>query len=179
MVAFTQFKVDQTIRIAVSSCLLGEKVRYDGSDKYDDFIAQNLGKIFEFVSICPEIAIGLGVPRPPIKLEGTPAHPRAVGVYDPAIDVTDALIDYGKKLANELGTVSGFIFKSQSPSCGLDSTEIFQEGHPALLGSGLFALTIRQALPALPVIDEVQLAVLEKRDRFLEQIFTYHQRHIT
>src|SRR3989338_9498943 len=90
----------RAVRLGVSSCLLGRKVRYDGGDKYDRFVSRTLGKYFEFIPICPEVAIGLGVPRAPIHLAG---NPRAVGVNDPALDVTTRLAAYGKRMARELG----------------------------------------------------------------------------
>src|SRR3990170_6011748 len=76
------------IRLGISSCLLGQKVRYDGNHKHDRFVTGTLGKYFEFVPVCPEVAIGLGVPRPPIRLVGDPAAPRAVGIENPKLDVT-------------------------------------------------------------------------------------------
>jgi uncharacterized protein YbbK (DUF523 family) len=108
----------EKIRIGVSGCLVGERVRYDGEDKRDAFIADTLGAAFELVPVCPEVAIGMGVPRPPIRLVGDPLHPRALGVDDPALDVTAPLTAYGRRMAVELDDIGAYIFKSRSPSCG-------------------------------------------------------------
>ena len=90
------------IRIGISSCLLGNEVRFDGGHKRDQFITGTLGQFFHFVPVCPEVAIGLGVPREPIRLVGDPQRPRAVGVRHPDMDVTDALSGYGARMGAEL-----------------------------------------------------------------------------
>src|SRR3569832_1847803 len=107
------------VRVGISACLLGERVRYDGNHKHDAYITGTLAKVFEFVAVGPEVAIGMGVPRPPIQLVGEAAQPRAIGVGDPALDVTAALTAYGRRMAVELDDISGYIFKAKSPSCGL------------------------------------------------------------
>ena len=108
------------IRLGISGCLLGQKVRYDGNHQRDSYITLTLRKYFEFVPVCPEVAIGLGVPRPPIRLVGNPAAPRAVGVADPTLDVTRKLTVYGQRMARTLDDISGYILKSRSPSCGME-----------------------------------------------------------
>jgi uncharacterized protein YbbK (DUF523 family) len=114
------------IRLGISSCLLGQKVRFDGNHKHDSFLTGTLGQFFEWVPVCPEVAIGLGIPRPPIRLVGSPASPRAVGVKDASIDMTDKLAAYGKRQAHALGDLSGYIFKSKSPSCGMERVKVYQ-----------------------------------------------------
>src|SRR3569623_2058500 len=98
------------VRVGISACLLGERVRYDGNHKHDAYITGTLAKVFEFVAVCPEVAIGMGVPRPPIRLVGEAAQPRAIGVGDPAQDVSAAFTAYGRRRAVELDDSSGYIF---------------------------------------------------------------------
>lgn len=158
------------LRIGVSACLLGEAVRYDGTDKRDATVAA-LAREFELVPVCPEMGIGLGVPRPPVQLEGDPTAPRAVGVSLRDIDVTDALLEFGARSARELGGLCGFVFKSRSPSCGVNSTPIHLAGggiHPG--GRGLFARAFMAALPCLPVEENDGLADPQRREEFLRRV---------
>jgi len=167
----------ERIRIGISSCLLGQRVRYDSNHKHDSYITGTLGQYFEFVPVCPEVAIGLGVPRPPIQLAGDPGQPRARGVRDPAMDVTDALQDYGRRMAGELTDISGYIFKSRSPSCGMERVKVYgpQGGGAAKQGVGLYAQQIMAARPLLPVEEEGRLGDPGLRDNFLERVFAYRR----
>lgn len=164
----------QRVRIGVSSCLLGNRVRYDGNHKYDPLIVETLGELFDFVPICPEVAIGMGVPRPPIRLHGDPAQLRAVGVDDPELDVTMALRGYAKQIAPELQHISGYIFKSRSPSCGIGDVQVHDNsGEPNSLGAGIFAQALTSYWPSLPVTDERCLAQPKARADFVERVFSY------
>ncbi len=164
----------QRIRLGVSSCLLGNRVRYDGSHKCDPLIVETLGELFDFVPICPEVAIGMGVPRPPIRLQGQPAQLRAVGVDDPELDVTIALRDYAKQIAPGLQNISGYIFKSRSPSCGIGDVQVYDNsGEPSALGVGIFAQALMSYWPLLPVTDECCLAQPEARADFVERVSSY------
>lgn len=104
-----------SIYVGVSSCLLGERVRYDGRHKRDNVVTKILSRVFEFVPVCPEVSIGLGVPRAPIRLVGRVAAPRAIGVADASVDVTDKLASFGACMGRDLADLSGYIFKSRSP----------------------------------------------------------------
>jgi uncharacterized protein YbgA (DUF1722 family)/uncharacterized protein YbbK (DUF523 family) len=163
------------IRLGVSSCLLGQRVRYDGNHKLDRWIADTLGAHFEFVPVCPEVAIGLGVPRPPIRLVGDPAAPRAVGVDDPALDVTKKLATYGKKMGRELDDVSGYIFKARSPSCGVERVKVYAGSGHARNGRGVYAAAFMQAQPLLPVEEEGRLGDPGLRENFLERVYAYRR----
>lgn len=168
-------ETSQVIRIAISSCLLGEKVRFDGNHKHDHYISGTLGRIFQFVPYCPEVAIGLGIPREPIRLEGDPRAPRAVGVRDKSMDVTIALEEYGRKVVNNSQEISGFIFKSRSPSCGMERVKVYQTHGLPHQGSGIFAATVMQGLPLLPTEEEGRLGDPALRENFLERVFTFHR----
>lgn len=166
----------KTIRIGVSSCLLGERVRYDGDHKRDAFIADRLGAVFEFVPVCPEVAVGMGVPRPPIRLVGDPLRPRALGIDDPGLDMTAALTAFGRRMALELEDIDAYIFKSRSPSCGMARVKVYDGGKaPRAQGSGLYARQIMARRPLLPVEEEDRLADPELRDNFIERIFAYRR----
>ncbi len=164
----------QRIRLGVSSCLLGNRVRYDGNHKCDPLIVETLGELFDFVPICPEVAIGMSVPRPPIRLQGQPTQPRAVTVDNPQLDVTMALRDYAKEIAAELQHLSGYIFKSRSPSCGIGDVQVHDNsGEPSSLGVGIFAQALTSYWPLLPVTDECCLSQFETRADFVERVFSY------
>jgi len=164
-------------RIGVSSCLLGESVRFDGGHKHNSYITQTLGQFFDFEPLCPEVAIGLDIPRPPIRLVGEPDDPRAVGVKDPTLDVTEALRDYGERMAGELGHISGYIFKRASPSCGMERVKVYDEdgGMPDNSGRGIYARAIMQALPLLPTEEEGRLNDPVLRENFVERVYVYRR----
>lgn len=168
-----------TIRIGISSCLLGQRVRFDGNHKHDNYITGTLGKFFEFVPVCPELAIGLGVPREPIRLTGDPAAPRAVGVRNPSMDVTDKLAAYGRRQARELGGrtgISGYILKSRSPSCGMERVKVYsRSGAAPKSGSGSYARALMDAEPLLPVEEEGRLGDPTLRENFIERVFAYRR----
>lgn len=163
------------IRLGISSCLLGQKVRFDGNHKQDGFITGTLSNYFEFVPVCPEVAIGLDVPRPPIRLTGDPHAPRAVGVDDPLLDVTEPLARYGARQARTLSDLSGYIFKSRSPSCGMERVRVYGSRGPAKVGRGIYASAFLAGQPWLPAEEEGRLTDPELRDNFLERVFAYRR----
>ena len=164
------------IRLGISSCLLGERVRYDGAHKLDRDIVQDLGRHVEFVPVCPEVAIGLGVPRPPIRLVGAGARPRARVLDDTARDVTGALATFGARRARALRDISGYILKSRSPSCGLTRVKLYPKtgGRAARHGRGIYAAALGAARPLLPLEEDERLADAAARDNFIERVFAYH-----
>ncbi len=164
------------IRLGVSSCLLGEKVRYDGGHKRDSYVVKTLGRFFELVPVCPEVEIGLGVPREPIQLERIGKKIRAIGVRDRELDVTEKLSRYGRKMARELEGLGGYVFKSGSPSCGLFGVKIYSDkGGAAKNGGGLYAEAFLEGQPLLPIEEEGRLGNLDVRDNFLERVFAYYR----
>lgn len=164
------------LKIGVSACLLGERVRYDAGHKYNSALLHHLSADYELLSICPEVAAGLGVPRPPVQLMVREGETRALGVVDEQLDVTLPLVNYGRLLAQELDGVCGYVFKSRSPSCGLGTTPIRAEAGALHYGNGLFAQQIVQAWPLLPVIDEESLEQTSLRQQFLQQVAAYGRR---
>ncbi len=166
---------EHTITLGVSACLLGEEVRYDGRHKRQDFIANTLTEYFEVKPLCPEVAIGLGVPRPAIQLSGDPSRPHACGITDPDVDVTAPLRVYACEVAAACPTLSGYIFKSRSPSCGIQDTPIYHNSaEPVATGAGIYAGTLLSRCPLLPAIDEIHLMEYACYESFIHQVSAYH-----
>lgn len=164
------------VQLGISSCLLGNEVRYDGGHKRDRFIVGTLGDYFEFVPVCPELAIGLGVPRQPIRLRGQPGSIRVVGVDDDQLDVTDDLRDYGRRMAGELSDISGYILKSKSPSCGMERVKLYADkGAPSSLGVGQYAAAFMETYPELPLEEEGRLCDPVLRENFIERVFAFRR----
>ncbi len=165
---------EKQIRIGVSSCLLGEKVRYDGGHKLDRFIVETLGRYVEFVPVCPEVECGLTIPRESMHLEGNPENPKLVTTRT-GVDLTRKMIDWARKRVRELETedLSGFIFKSGSPSSGMERVKVFDgSGQPRRKGTGLFAKAFMDHFPLIPVEDDGRLHDPVLRENFIESIFT-------
>ena len=160
------------IPVGVSSCLLGEEVRYDGGHKLDRYVTGVLGRWFEYVPFCPEALAGLGVPRPPIRLAGDPAAPHAVRVDDASIDVTGALEATSRRIVPELERVRGYVFKRASPSCGVERVKVYQApGRSPRMGRGIFARAVTEAYPLLPCEEEGRLNDPTLRESFVERVF--------
>nr|MBS0021410.1 DUF1722 domain-containing protein [Gammaproteobacteria bacterium] len=165
------------IKIGVSACLLGEQVRFDGGHKQDAYINGTLSQYFQFVPVCPEVAIGLGTPREPIRLVGDPANPRAVGVRSPQLDVTEKLQAYGRQMGRELLDLSGYILKRASPSCGMERVKVYKpNGVPiGKSANGIYARIFMQMHLLLPVEEEGRLGDPVLRENFIQRIFVYHR----
>ncbi len=164
----------EKIRIGISSCLLGEKVRYDGGHKLDRFLTETLGKFVDYVSVCPEVECGLPVPRESMHLEGDPESPRLITTKTKR-DLTDQMVRWARKRVVELEKVKlvGFIFKSDSPSSGMERVRVYNEkGMPVKKGIGIFARIFMEHFPLLPVEDEGRLHDPSLRENFIERVFT-------
>lgn len=168
--------IDGKIRIGISSCLLGERVRYDGGHKKDSWINGTLSDYVEFVPVCPEVGIGLGVPRPTIRLVNVEGETRVRGVKDASVDVTEALHEYARDAVPKLGDITGYILKKDSPSCGMERVKRYTEkGMPEKNGIGAYAETLMQLLPNLPVEEEGRLGDPMLRENFIERLFCYRR----
>ncbi len=164
------------IRLGISSCLLGQSVRYDGGHKHNEYITATLGSCFEFVPFCPEVAIGLGVPRSPIQLVRQARGVRALGIADPALDVTDQLVAYAGRVAPALTAVSGYILKQSSPSCGMERVKVYRtKGAPLVNGVGVYARALMERWPEMPFEEEGRLMDPVLRESFIERVFVYHR----
>ena len=162
------------IPVGISSCLLGEEVRYDGGHKLDRYVTGVLGRWFEYVAFCPEALAGLGVPRPPIRLAGDPTAPRAVRVGDDSVDVTGALETTARRVVPEVERLRGYIFKRSSPSCGMERVKVYQApGRSPRMGRGIFARAVMEAYPLLPCEEEGRLNDSVLRESFVERVFAF------
>lgn len=166
---------DTKPKIALSACLAGKDVRFNGGHKESRLCTVVLAEHFELVPVCPEMAIGLGAPRPAIRLTGDPLNPRATCSRDPSVDVTDALVRNAEKMATELDDICGYIFMQKSPSCGLERIKVYQaNGHPAQQrASGLFAARFTELRPDLPVEEEGRLCDPVLRENFITRVLAY------
>ncbi len=162
-------------KIAISACLLGAEVRFNGGHKESQLCSQILAKHFDFVPICPEVAIGLGTPREAIRLVGEPNAPRAIGTRNRELDVSQALSDYGQRMATELHDLSGYIVMQKSPSCGLERVKVYQDnGYPAAGGgTGLYTAAFCRQRPDLPIEEDGRLNDPVLRENFLTRVYAY------
>jgi uncharacterized protein YbgA (DUF1722 family)/uncharacterized protein YbbK (DUF523 family) len=164
----------EKIRLGISTCLLGENVRYDGGHKLDRFLTDTLGQYVEYVPVCPEVECGLPIPRESMHLEGDPESPRLVTLRTKQ-DMTERMVSWAKKRVDELEKegLYGFIFKSDSPSSGMERVRVYNEkGMPVKKGVGMFARIFMEYYPLLPVEDEGRLHDPKLRENFVERIFT-------
>ena len=159
--------------VGVSQCLLGDAVRYDGQSKANTIVLEKLSSIFTLIPVCPEVEAGLSIPRPAVQLTGSLDNPKLIGRDDPSIDVTDIMQQYCNSKPAELKQLAGFIFKSRSPSCGLNSTPVFINGwRVSETSRGIFAKNLCKTYPDLAVIEETELENSHSLDRFIESVLT-------
>ena len=165
--------MEDKIRLGISTCLLGENVRYDGGHKRDRFIIDTLGEFVEFVPVCPEVECGLPVPRESMHLVGDPESPRLVTTRT-KIDHTERMVNWARKRLGELEkeNLCGFIFKSNSPSSGMERVKVYNERGMALkTGIGMFARVFMDHFPLIPVEEDGRLHDIKLRENFIERIF--------
>jgi uncharacterized protein YbgA (DUF1722 family)/uncharacterized protein YbbK (DUF523 family) len=168
---------EQPVRIGISSCLLGETVRYDGGHKRDAFLAETLGPRVEWVPVCPEVESGMGTPREAMRLTREGDRLRLVTVQS-GVDVTARLVTLAERRVEELaaGRLSGYILKKDSPSCGMERVKVYGTGGmPERSGRGLFASRLLKRLPNLPVEEEGRLSDPDLRDNFLTRVYAYRR----
>ena len=164
----------EKIRIGISACLLGEKVRFDGGHKIDHFLVDTLGQYVDFVPVCPEVELGLPTPRETLRLIGGPDSPKLV-FSKSGEEITGQMIEWSEKRVHELEkeNLCGFIFKSKSPSSGMERVKLYDKnGVPTKTGIGLFARTFMEHFPLLPVEEDGRLHDPKLRENFIESIFT-------
>jgi uncharacterized protein YbbK (DUF523 family) len=164
------------IPVAVSECLIGNAVRYDGGHRRADLPHDELGELFTWHPICPEVGIGMGVPRQPIHLVGEPDSPRAVEVNAPSRDYTRQLQAYAVDSLPALSAVHGYIFKNKSPSCGLFDVEVQRDAARGL-GRGIYAAEVTHARRDLPVEESGRLIDAVLRQNFVTRVFVHAHWH--
>lgn len=165
--------MDDRLRIGISACLLGQEVRYDGGHKLDPLVIGLLGPDVEWIPVCPEVEIGLGTPRPPMRLVRIGGETHMV-TPETGADHTRAMGEYAERRVRELmgERLAGYIFKKSSPSCGLEGVKLYPAagGDPVPEGRGLFAETLLRLWPDLPVAEEEQLHDPVLRERFVDRV---------
>jgi uncharacterized protein YbgA (DUF1722 family)/uncharacterized protein YbbK (DUF523 family) len=169
--------VSDKIRIGVSSCLLGNEVRFDGGHKRNEFVADTFGQFVEFVAVCPEVEIGMGTPRESIALHREQGELHLLGNQSGA-DFTAKMKSYADRRTRALGAddLSGYILKKDSPSCGMARVRVYAEnGMPSREGIGMFAAALMRRYPNLPVEEEGRLTDPKLRENFVERVFAYRR----
>lgn len=163
------------IKVGISSCLLGQKVRFDGGHKRSVFCDEELGRHVNFVPYCPEVGIGMSVPRPTIRLEGEADSPRAV-VPKTGQDITHELANYADQRKPQLSDLSGYVLCAKSPSCGMERVRVYQADSNANRkeGMGIFAARLRELMPALPLEEDGRLNDPLLRENFVLRVYVYH-----
>jgi uncharacterized protein YbgA (DUF1722 family)/uncharacterized protein YbbK (DUF523 family) len=179
-------KSPERIRIGISSCLLGQKVRFDAGHKRDTFLTETLGPYVEWVPVCPEIEVGMGTPREPVHLVRDSARAGADGEPVPlrmiaprsGTDWTDRMTSYSQARVAALAALdlSGYVLKRDSPSCGMERVKVHAPGAmPERSGTGLYASALLARMPTLPVEEEGRLSDPRLRENFVERIFAYRR----
>jgi len=168
------------ICLGISSCLLGNEVRFDGQHKRDRFLVEELGPFVEWVPVCPEVEVGMGIPREPVRLVAAPAGPRMLAQHS-GEDFTARMLRLSEKRVDQLARqdLCGYVLKAKSPSCGMERLKVYastEKGAQATRdGVGLFAQTLLSALPNLPVEEDGRLSDAALRENFIERIFAYRR----
>lgn len=172
----TQIEAELAIKVGVSTCLLGENVRFDGGHKRDRYVTDVLANYFTFIPTCPEVEVGMGVPRESVRLLGPVEAPRMVGSRT-GKDWTAGYNHFASKRVRELGRLglSGYILKKDSPSCGMERVRLYgRSGVPTRNGVGLFAAALLEVMPLLPVEEEGRLNDARLRENFIVRVFAYY-----
>ncbi len=163
------------IPIGISSCLLGQNVRFDGGHKRDSYITGTLSEYFDFQPICPEVGIGLGTPRPTIHLVKIENEVRCVGIKDPEMDVTERLRSYAEHQKELLDGLCGYILKKDSPSCGMARVKVYVGALPHKDGVGIYTREMMKNHPLLPVEEEGRLGDAGLRENFIQRVYVLHR----
>lgn len=173
--------MSEPLRIGVSSCLLGAEVRFDGQHKRDPFLVDQLAPFVTWVSVCPEVEVGMGIPRETVRLVRGPGGRSLMLGHVSGADWTDRMNAVAEKRVDALAAqdLRGYVLKSKSPSCGMERVKLYEapgsKGMPARQGVGLFAAALMARLPNLPVEEEGRLNDPRLRESFIERVFAYER----
>jgi uncharacterized protein YbgA (DUF1722 family)/uncharacterized protein YbbK (DUF523 family) len=164
------------LRIGISSCLLGDEVRFDGGHKRDAFLTATLAPFVEWIRVCPEVEVGMGVPRETLRLVNDGGDTRMITTRT-AIDHTDSMRAYARRRTRQLESMDlrGYVLKKDSPSCGMERVKVYDPagGAPARTGVGTYAAVLKDRFPALPIEEEGRLQDPVLRENFIERVFAY------
>ena len=169
------------LRIGISSCLLGETVRHDGGHKRDPYLVETLGRLVEWVPVCPEVEVGLGTPREPIRLVRDGRRTDGVKLVSRSgIRLTGRMQRFARSRLRALAKadMSGYILKKDSPSCGMERVKVWTDDDSRAAersGRGIFAAELMKQFPNLPVEEEGRLHDPVLRENFFERVFAYRR----
>lgn len=164
----------QQIKIGISSCVLGERVRFDSGHKISKFVTKELTPYFEFVPVCPEVGSGMPVPRPTIRLMSNEDRIALVETKDPTKEHTQAVVDYSKSKVIELERkqLCGYIVCAKSPTCGMERVKVYKKNSAENVGVGLYTNELMKAMPWLPVEEDGRLNDPVLKENFITRIYT-------
>ncbi len=172
------FDENPVIRVGISSCLLGEMVRYNGGHAHDSFTTTMLGPYVEWVPVCPEVEIGMGAPRENVRLTWNGRDQVLLIGPKSGTDYTGRMVSFSEQYITELAgeRIHGYILKKNSPTCGMERVKIYDENAvPQRNGTGLFATELLARFPLLPVEEEGRLRDIHLRENFIERVFAYYR----
>ncbi len=167
--------MDDRPKLGISTCLLGENVRYDGGHKLDRYLRDVVGQFVDWVPVCPEVECGMPTPREALRLVGDPENPRLV-TSRTGVDKTEQMLTWAKMRLDQLEqeNLCGYIFKSKSPSSGMQGVKVYDKNNvPSKKGVGMFARAFMERFPLMPVEDEGRLNDARLRENFIERVFVY------
>ena len=168
---------DDAIRIGVSSCLLGNEVRFDGGHKRNQFLLRELGSYVEFVPVCPEVEVGMGIPRPTLRLVAAADGEVRLVERAAGTDHTDAMRRWSERRTRQIERLDlcGYVLKKDSPSCGMARVKVYEKHQARRDGVGVFAEALMGRLPDLPIEEEGRLNDPRLRENFIERVFAYRR----
>ncbi|MDA0117632.1 MULTISPECIES: YbgA family protein [Vibrio] len=166
--------MSNVIKVGISSCVLGENVRFDSGHKISKFVTKELAPFFEFVPVCPEVGMGMPVPRPTIRLMSDQERIALVETKDASIDHTDKMMDYSKSKVAELSSTElcGYIVCAKSPTCGMERVKVYKKGGAENIGVGLYTQELMKQMPWLPVEEDGRLNDPVLKENFITRIYT-------
>ncbi|MCX2792565.1 YbgA family protein [Vibrio sp. Sgm 5] len=165
--------MESSIKVGISSCVLGERVRFDSGHKISNFVTKELDGYFSFVPVCPEVGVGMSVPRPTIRLVSNEERIALVETKNPDNDHTDNMLTYSENKVNELQSeqLCGYIVCAKSPTCGMERVKVYSKNNAAKEGIGLYTRTLMEKMPWLPVEEDGRLNDPVLKENFITRIY--------
>ncbi len=162
-----------TINVGISSCVIGESVRFDGGHKSNKFASNVLSPYFNYIPICPEVGSGMSVPRPTIRLMTNDERIALVDSKDSSIDYTDSMLEFSNKTVDALmdANLCGYIVCANSPSCGMERVKVYSKNNATKNGVGLYTGTLMKKMPWLPVEEDGRLNDPVLKENFITRVF--------
>lgn len=173
--------MDSAIKVGISACVLGEKVRFDSGHKVSNFVTKELSQFFDFVSVCPEVGMGMPVPRPTIRLVSNEERIALVETKNPDRDHTEGMLSYSEAKVDELQSeqLCGYIVCAKSPTCGMERVKVYTQHNAAKDGVGLYTQTLMNKMPWLPVEEDGRLNDPVLKENFITRVFCLHDFYTT